>query len=745
MQLSPGQMLSHYRLAEKIGEGGMGFVWRAEDTVLGRDVALKFLPAGFDTDPDRLARFEREARFLASLNHANIAAIHGLDEAEGRRFLVLELVPGMSLEERIKKGSLTLDNLLKISRDIALALEAAHEKGVIHRDLKPGNVQVTPKGDVKVLDFGLAKAFGATVAVDEGSQQLTVTMGTGKHTVLGTTPYMSPEQASAGPVDKRTDIWAFGCILYQLLTGRRAFMGETVSSTIAAIHGQEPRWEDLPDGVPPRVHELLRRCLTKDPDRRLHDIADARIEIEDALAGRDWVVPAEQSVDRPASRAKLIFATAGILAGVLLTSLVFMSLTRSARHTGSAVVRSVVIIPPGQRLLGGGASVAGMSTPVALSPDGTLMVYAAETSEGTRLYVRPLDRFESSPIPGTEDAFAPFFSPDGQWVAFFHYDKLRKVSLASGAMVTICETPSTSQSLAPAIQGAAWGSDGTIVFAAGARSWGSPSGTASGLFRVSADGGTAEVLTSPDPEKGELGHWWPQILPDGLGVLYTVWGTATGDSRVELLSLNNGESHTVLEDGSGARYFPTGHLVYSQSAELVAVTFDPVRLAVTFFNDPATTEIYTSPRSGLAYLTVSDSGSLAYIPQTFSESVLMLVDRDGRANPLVSDSAAGFVHPRFSPDGRRVVVDAFIAGKRDIWGNEPVADLDARWKPRRVRINEQWLLANGSRAGRRERGSAIPHGGESQRHLVVSGRPSPHPRDPPRGGRTRYLGAPHRR
>ena len=302
--MNAGQMLSHYRLLEKIGEGGMGVVWKAEDTVLKRDVALKFLPESYDRDPKRLAQFQREARFLASLNHTNIASIHGFEEADGERFLIMELVPGMSLAQRIKKGSLPVEEALKVCCDIARALEAAHDKGVIHRDLKPANAQITPNGEVKVLDFGLAKAFGAVVSPAEASQQATMTVGTAEHTIVGTVPYMSPEQASAKELDKRTDIWSFGCILYELLTGQRAFTGDTVSSTIVAIHSQDPNWERLPVETPPGIHRLLHRCLEKEPDRRLHDIADARIEIEDALAGRDWA-SVEPVVEERRSRSAL--------------------------------------------------------------------------------------------------------------------------------------------------------------------------------------------------------------------------------------------------------------------------------------------------------------------------------------------------------------------------------------------------------------------------------------------------------
>lgn len=279
----PGQTLSHYRLVEKIGEGGMGVVWRAEDTVLGRQVALKLLLESFATDPERLARFEREARFLAALSHPNIAAIHGLEESDGERFLVLELVPGDSLGKRLVQGPLPIKEALRVCCEIAKALEAAHDKGIIHRDLKPHNVMITPEGVVKVLDFGVAKVFGAPVFASEIVTRPAVTEETREHATLGTTPYMSPEQASAKPLDKRTDIWAFGCTLYEALSGRRAFPGETVASTIAAIHGQEPDWERLPTETPARIRELLRRCLAKDLDSRLRDIGDARLEIEQAL------------------------------------------------------------------------------------------------------------------------------------------------------------------------------------------------------------------------------------------------------------------------------------------------------------------------------------------------------------------------------------------------------------------------------------------------------------------------------
>jgi serine/threonine protein kinase len=429
-----GTTLGHYRIAEKIGAGGMGVVYRAYDERLDRDVAVKVLPEEVADDPDRLARFEREAKLLASLSHQNIATLHGLEEHEGQRFLVMEFVEGENLAERIKKGPLTIDDALDYARQIAEALEAAHEQGIIHRDLKPANVMLSPEGRVKVLDFGLAKAWQP----EEGDADLThsptlTAQMTAAGVLLGTAAYMSPEQARGKPVDKRTDVWSFGCVLFEMLTGSRCHQGETVSDTLAGILMQAPTWESLPASTPPRVHRLLRRCLGKDPQRRLRDIGEARIALEDfeTLAvsdGRDDAAGRSQTSKRPWRALPWVIVAATAAAAVAV------GWVTSRPEPPRAPTRLAVDLPSDLRL-----SIT-LSNPLAVSPDGSRLAFVASRGGARpRLYLRELSRFGASSIPGTEGADGPFFSPDGQWIAFFTDKKLRKVSVLGGAPLDICD------------------------------------------------------------------------------------------------------------------------------------------------------------------------------------------------------------------------------------------------------------------------------------------------------------------
>ena len=483
MSLAPGTRLAHYEIVESIGKGGMGEVYRARDGKLGRDVAIKVLPEEFAENEERLARFKREAKVLASLNHPNIASIYGLEQSGNIHYLVLELVPGETLAERISRGPIPLEEALDIATQMAEALEEAHEQGIVHRDLKPANVKQTEDGKIKVLDYGLAKVFQEGTPDADSSMSPTLTRdATRVGVILGTAAYMSPEQAKGKKVDRRTDIWAFGVVLFEMLTDRRLFSGETVSDTLAAVLRQEIEWNHLPAATPPSVRWLLMRCLERDPKKRLRDIGEARIAVE----AREQVVTASMAT-APLWRRALPWVLCGTLA------LMMWAQRRPAAEPPTLVRLSVE--------LGVDASLAASLGPAAiLSPDGKLLVFAARTAAGEspQLYVRRLDQLTASPLPGTEDGANPFFSPDGEWIAFFADGKLKKVGVTGDRAVTLCDAPNS--------RGGTWSEDGTILFVPGTRV---------GLSRVSSAGGTAEVLTTPDPSAGENSHRWPQSLQGG--------------------------------------------------------------------------------------------------------------------------------------------------------------------------------------------------------------------------------------
>jgi eukaryotic-like serine/threonine-protein kinase len=633
--LMMGQTLAHYRIVERLAAGGMGEVYRASDTKLGREVAIKVLPDAFARDPERLARFEREARLLASLNHPNIAAIHGFEQSGDIPYLVLELVPGVTLAGRLAAGPLGVEEALRNCSQIAVALEAAHERGVIHRDLKPANIKITPEGKVKVLDFGLAKAF----AVDLAESSAVTEVGTREGVILGTSSYMSPEQARGKPVDKRTDIWSFGCVLYEALTGRRAFTGDTVSDTIAAILEREPQWDSLPDATTVSIRLLLSRCLEKDRNRRLHDIADARIEIEDALAGRVTAGPTTGPTMRARAgwRLALPWGLAGLLLGAIAAGVAIWEMQPRSLPTPQPTARFVMALPATERL-------SSLDSPsLAISPDGTHLAYVVRSEGSEQLYLRAMDQFESRPIPGTEDAYSPFFSPDGQWIGFFSARKLKKVSTKGGPPLTLCDAFASS---------ASWGADDTIVI-----------GDASGLLRVSAAGGEPQAITTLDSSKGEIGHDWPEILPGGKAVIFTL---STSDQHVVVQSLET-RSRQVLVQGSYARYVPTGHLVYIRAGRLLAVSFDLARLKVTGDPVPVVEDVLVTPNFGLAQFCFSSLGLLVYIPGGIegAERRLVWVDRKGMVKPWVGSPRA-YWFPRLSPDGRRLSVQIGSVNS-DVW------------------------------------------------------------------------------
>jgi eukaryotic-like serine/threonine-protein kinase len=633
----------------------MGEVYRAEHVRLGREVAVKVLHEFTSDNPEYKSRFEREARVLASLNHPNIATLHGLEEVGDSTLLEMELVPGETLAERIGRGPLSPHDSLPIFKQIAQALEAAHERGIIHRDLKPSNVKVTPDGRVKVLDFGLAKAF-ETERPETSSNAAMFTTTTQRGLILGTAAYMSPEHVRGKALDRRTDIWAFGCIFYEALTGKPPFALETVSDTLAAVLREEPDWRAV-SHAPLAIQRLLKRCLKKDPTTRLHDIADAELEIEDAVVeSSPLVVPMPGGDAWRISKRRAIFATIAALALTGAVIVVGMWLAgRTAPIPAAATSRLAVPIPAGQHVERGGLA------PLAIAPDGSRLVYVAVEREGrTHVFIRPLDRFESTAIAGTEGGSAPFFSPDGRWIGFYANGALQRVSVDGGAALKICD--------APAVWSAVWGHDDSIVFAGSAMP--------GGLWRVPAGGGMPERLTTVDAAT-EKQHAYPERLPNGdvlFGILtdrgWHLASLALGTKQVKPLGQPG-------SGGAGARWVSTGHLLYASGGGLVAVPFEPAR-GVTGSPVPLLERPDVSP-TGNAAFAVSSAGTLAYIPRTsmLPLRALVLVDRSGRAT-LVSEARAAYSHPRLSRDGRRLAVAIDTESGSDIW----VYDLDRRSRSR---------------------------------------------------------------
>jgi len=640
MPLSAGARLGAYEIRSLLGAGGMGEVYRATDTRLSRDVAVKILPEAFASDAERLARFEREARLLASLNHPGIATLHGLEEAGGSRLLVMELVEGETLGGRIARGPMPIDEALLLFGQIAGALEAAHEKGIVHRDLKPGNVMVTPEEKVKLLDFGLAKAFDTEASATDLSHSPTITRGaTQAGVILGTAAYMSPEQARGKATDKRTDIWAFGCCLYEALTGLKPFPGETVTDVLAAIVRSEPDWAALPLETPPRLRELLRRCLQKDPRERLRDVGDARIELaqEPVAAG-----------SAPARRRTPVWVAAAVLAAVAIGLLLGRRLFSKSAAVGSLpVMRSTILLPEGQRMP------RLWYMPFAISEDGTRLAYAALTKDGVRLYRRSLDASESTPVAGTEDVMMPFFSPDGEWIGFFAGGKLKKVAWAGGAPVTLAT--------ARVPVGGTWGADGTIVFA--------PTQDG-GLWRVSAEGGPPEELTRPDFHDKGYGHSWPQYVDGGKRILFVQWGGHP--DGLSVLDLASRKWSAFLPTAGMAGFVPTGHILFGdlrRGPGLFGARFDPEQPGRMGPAIPVLEGVrLVWSESGRAWVAYSKTGTLLYGRETLAEGTLLWQGRQGLAVPIWKRRGPA-VAARLSPDGRSIAFD-------DSEGNLRILDVE---------------------------------------------------------------------
>jgi serine/threonine-protein kinase len=623
------ETIAHYRITALIGSGGMGEVYRARDTKLGRDVAIKILPPAFASDANRMARFEREARVLASLNHPNIAHIYGVED----RALVMELVEGQS-----PKGPMPFDEAWKIALQIADALEYAHDKGVVHRDLKPANVKVTPDGVVKLLDFGLAKAYSDSpdAAGNDPEHSPTLTLGaTVAGTIIGTAAYMSPEQARGKPVDKRADIWSWGVVLYELLTGERMFQGEDAADTLAAVIHKQPDLEK----APPQVRLLLRRCLEKDPKKRLRDISVAK-----ELLDEKPQATAPYRTPLPWIAAAALFATIAAVSGWIAW--------RPTRPIDHPLVRLDVDL---------GADVTLTPTNVVgdrviLSPDGSRLVYSATIGGGTRrLFTRRLDQPKATELPGTEGAAGPFFSPDSQWVGFFKPGKLNKISVQGGAVVPLAEFMTE-------VAGATWGEDGDIVMS---------DVQGKGLLRIPAGGGSATVLEPLAKEEAALP--WPQVLPGGKAFLVT--SARPGGFTTQVLTLADHRRKTVLHGASSAHYVPVsareGYLIYTKKATMFAVPFDLDKLETRGNEVPVLNDVgYATSPIEWGQFAYSPSGTLVYRTGVGSTndaiSTIQWVDADGKREPLLSKPGV-YSYPAFSPDGTRLAIDVADASSQNIW------------------------------------------------------------------------------
>src|SRR5262245_918427 len=657
MPLAAGSRLGPYEVIASIGAGGMGEVYRATDTNLGRDVAIKVLPEAFAQDPERVARFEREAKTLASLNHPNIAAIYGLEKSQGTYALVMELVEGEDLSQRIARGPIPLDEVLPIAKQIAEALEAAHEQGIIHRDLKPANIKVRSDGTVKVLDFGLAKLADSAEAAGTNPSPLSMSptmtspaMMTGVGVLLGTAAYMAPEQARGRAADKRSDIWAFGCVLYEMLTGKRCFGGEDVADTLAFVLTKEPDWGALPPTPPPLTVTLLRRCLEKDRRKRAGDIAVALALIDEtmrgAVAGAASSVIAVRNVPltrRLATYVALAFVVAALAGGGVWVA---------TRPTPPRVSRLAITTTPPPAL-----TINGFARDLAITPDGSRVIYAG--NNGRELFVRPLDLLE--PVSLVKGApYNPFVSPDGQWVGFFDGLRvLKKVAITGGPPVTVATIDGNST------EGATWAPDDTIVFATNS--------TTTGLQQVTAAGGPTTVLTRPDRSRGEADHLWPELLPGGRMVLFTVMPLSGGADAAQIAVFDRQTSTwtVVVRGGRHAHYVRSGHLVYASANTLRAVRFDPVTLQVQGTPVPVVPDVVTlnvPPGGGVDAVTAD--GTLAYVRGVSvgagaGPRMLVWVDRQGRETPIAAPPRA-YVYVRVSPDGGRVVVYA-ADQEADLW------------------------------------------------------------------------------
>jgi serine/threonine-protein kinase len=640
-----GRTLGSYTVKSLMGSGGMGAVYRAWDSRLKRDVAIKVLPDEFSRDTERILRFQREAEILASLNQPHIAAIYDLGETEGVRYLVLELVEGETLADRLKRGPIPVGETLHIALQIADALEAAHEKGVIHRDLKPANIQLTGEADVKILDFGLAKAAASGLQRDAADSPTVTAEATQRGVLMGTAAYMSPEQACGRTVDPKTDIWAFGCVLYEMLAGRSLFRQNTITETLAKVLEGRVDLDKLPPQTPAAIVRLIQRCLERDPRERLQHIGDARVEIRDAIAS--FAAPSRTPARVGVTRWRRFAVVSSLILLALLGGWFFARQTVPEPALVTKLFDGPVAVPAGATL---------GQRRIAISRDGTRFAY----SSGAQLFTRPMNSTEAVPI--ADRGANLFFSPDGKWLGFSAFYDIFKVNVNGGAPIKI--TTYTGRNM-----GSAWGPNGQIVYSNGA-----------GLYSVSEESGEPKLLIKSDRE--DVLYTWPEFLPNGRSLLFTRVPAGSADAaEIMMLDLQTLKPTLVLRGASSPSYLPPGHLIYVTARGLEAIAFDPDTGAVT--GDPVTpgVNVALAKDNGAADFAVSDNGTLVYLPPRGSApNRLVWVDRDGKEESIDTIDPDFFGYLRISPDGRRVAAN--IGGSnRDIY----VLDLE---RGRRVRISE---------------------------------------------------------
>ena len=689
MPILPGRRLGPYEILSAIGAGGMGEVYKARDTRLDRIVAIKVLPTHLADRSELRERFEREAKTIASLNHPHICTLYDTGHQDKIDFLVMEYLEGETLAQRLRKGSLPIQQVLQYAIEIADALDKAHRKGITHRDLKPGNIMLTKSG-TKLLDFGLAKLKQDAAPATPESQLPTMKSAiTGEGTILGTLQYMAPEQVEAKEVDARTDIFAFGAVVYEMATGKKAFEGKTSASVMAKIlEADPPPMSSLQPLTPPALDRVVKRCLAKDPDKRWQSASDLGEELKwIAEGGSQAGVPAAATAGGTSLTLRSVLSSAVV--SLIVAAFVGLAVWNLKPSLPRAVSRFTIALPPGQQL-----AALDVGPALALSPDGAHLAYVARQSGTQRLYLRVMDSLEAKPIPGTEGASWPFFSPDGQWLGFFGGDgRLQKVSISGGPTLALCYVTGS------VLRGVTWGSDDTIVF-------GTNVGT--GLFVVPAAGGTPQPLTALDSKKNETSHRYPQFLPSAKAILFNPSGTL-----LALYVLKTGERRDLIQGGGSPHYAPTRHLIYAQAGTLMAVPFDPQRLAVTGSSIPIVEGVMQSANPQTAQYSFSENGALVYVPGGIQRALrrLVWVDRKGAEQPIAAPPHSyGF--PRVSPDGRRVA----LATDGKVWiydlGRETLTPLTTEgggtapiWTPDGKRVvfftgapqgNLFWQAADGS-------------------------------------------------